>query len=189
MTTGVEQSAGTDTQTGGADAHPRPGVADVESRPVRRDEESGPARPRRGPARWRRSVAVTLLAVVITPVALGIAANSAVTGGRWWDSGDRWSTPVQSVLGAVLLLVVAGFAMYTPAAGVAAGLLWGIVPAAVQIAAPRETYRLISAVPALPADLVRALHTWLSSGLILLFGVLLAGIGIIAASRRHRLSA
>ncbi|WP_327147934.1 hypothetical protein [Nocardia sp. NBC_01329] len=133
-------------------------------------------------------MSLSLLAVVITPVALGIAANGTVTGGRWWDSGDRWSTPAQSVLGAVLLLAVAGLAMYEPAVGVTAGLAWGIAPAVVQIAAPRETYRLISAVPGLPADLARALHTWLSGGVLLVFGVLLAGIGIIAALRGHRLS-
>ncbi|MGW1742251.1 hypothetical protein ACWCPQ_25990 [Nocardia sp. NPDC001965] len=188
MTTGVEQPPNPRRHTADPAPRTRSGNKAAESRPADRDERSGSAHPRRDPGRWRRSASLSLLAMVITPVALGIAANGAVTGGRWWDSGDRWSTPAQSALGALLLLVVAGLAISTPAAGVTAGLVWGIAPAVVQIAAPRETYRLISAVPGLPSDLARALHTWLSSGVVLLFGVLLAGVGIIAATRRHRLA-
>jgi hypothetical protein len=132
---------------------------------------------------WRRTALATLLAVVITPVAVGIAANGAATAGRWWDTADRWLSPAQSVLGAGLLLVVAGLAAYEPAAAVIAGLVWGAVPAAVQIAAPGQAYRLISSLPGLPTDLARALHTWLSSGVVLLIGVLLAGAGIAVALR------
>ncbi|MGW5387030.1 hypothetical protein [Nocardia sp. NPDC003963] len=180
MTAGVEQPA---DAAGQAAVDTRSGTGAAESRQVGRDAPGQANAPRR----WRRSVLLSLLALVITPVAIGIAANGAVTGGRWWDTGDRWLTPAQSILAAVLLLAVAGLAMYEPAAGVSAGLVWGIIPAAVQIAAPRETYRLISAVPVLPADPARALHTWLSSGLVLMVGVLLAGIGIITALRRRRL--
>ncbi|GGL34958.1 hypothetical protein [Nocardia jinanensis] len=197
MTTGVDKStaaqsrapdADTDTRPGKAPAKVLPGRAAApersDGRPERVRRDDGP---RWRPGRWGRSLPVSLFAVMLTPVAIGIAANSAVTGGRWWDTGDRWLSPAQSVLGAVLLLVVAGLAMYEPAAGVVAGVVWGIAPAVVQIVAPRETYRLISASPGLPADLARALHTWLSSGVVLVFGVLLAGIGIIAALRRRRL--
>jgi hypothetical protein len=135
----------------------------------------------------RRTALATLLAAVITPVAVGLAANGAATSGRWWDTTDRWLSPAQSVLGAALLLVVAGVAAYEPAAAVIAGLVWGALPAAVQIAAPGQTYRLISSLPGLPADLTRALHTWLSSGVVLSIGVLLAGAGIAVALCRRRL--
>lgn len=135
----------------------------------------------------RRTAIVTLLATVITPVAVGIAANGAATAGRWWDTTDRWLSPAQSLLGAGLLSVVAGLAAYEPAAAVIAGAVWGAVPAAVQMAAPGQTYRLISSLPGLPADLARALHTWLSSGVVLVIGVLLAGAGAAVALRRRGL--
>ncbi|MEV0107286.1 hypothetical protein AB0H42_13205 [Nocardia sp. NPDC050799] len=135
---------------------------------------------------WRTALA-TLLAAVITPVAVGIAANGAATSGRWWDTTDRWLSPAQSVLGVALLSVVAGLAAYEPAAAVIAGLAWGTLPAAVQITAPGQTYRLISSLPGLPTDLARALHTWLSSGVVLLIGVLLTGAGIAVALRRRGL--
>ncbi|WP_459549759.1 hypothetical protein [Nocardia sp. X0981] len=136
-------------------------------------------------ARSRRTVLASLVALVVTPVAFGIAANGAVLTGRWWDTTDRWLAPAQSVLGAVMLLGVAGLAVHAPVAVMLAGLIWGIVPAAVQIAAPQNTYRLISAIPGLPADLDRALHSWLSGGVVLLVGVLLFGAGCAAALRRR----
>lgn len=135
--------------------------------------------------RTRRTVLVSLAALVVTPVAVGIAANGAVLTGRWWDATDRWLAPTQSVLGAALLLGVAGLAVRVPVAVMLAGLVWGIVPAVVQIAAPQDTYRLISAIPGLPADLDRALHSWLSGGVMLLVGVLLFGAGCTAALRRR----
>ncbi|WP_328391790.1 hypothetical protein [Nocardia sp. NBC_00416] len=142
-----------------------------------------PGSPRR--QQRRRAVLASFFALLLTPVAIGIAANGAVLAGRWWDAADRWLAPAQSVLGALLLSVVAGSAIYVPAAALTAGLVWGIVPAIVQIAAPASTYRLISAVPGLPAELSRVLHSWLSSGVILLFGVLLCGIGAVALLRKR----
>jgi hypothetical protein len=139
---------------------------------------------RKSPGRLR-TVLATLLALLVTPVAIGIAANGAVLAGRWWDATDRWLAPGQSVLGALLMLVVAGLAVYVPAAALVAGLVWGIVPAIVQIAAPGSTYRLVSAVPGLPAELARALHSWLSSGVVLLFGILLFGVGATALLRKR----
>ncbi|MGI5220840.1 hypothetical protein [Nocardia sp. CA-290969] len=133
-------------------------------------------------------VAASLVALVLTPVAVGIAANGAVLAGRWWDGVDRWLAPAQSVLGAMLLLVVASLAVYVPAAAMIAGAVWGIVPGVVHIAAPDDSYRMLSAVPGLPVDLVRALHSWLSGGVVLLFGVLLFGAGLTAALLRRRLA-
>ncbi|MEV3961118.1 hypothetical protein AB0M34_09505 [Nocardia sp. NPDC050193] len=165
----------------------------VEKRPddgaVRKLPDDGTAQQRPGGKRYRprRSALTTVLAVVITPVAVGIAANGAVTAGRWRDTTDRWLSPAQSLLGAALLSVVAGLAAYEPAAAMSAGVVWGMVPAAVQMAAPGQTYRLISSLPGLPPDLARALHTWLSSGVVLLIGVLLVGIGIATALRRRGL--
>jgi hypothetical protein len=168
---------------------PRPDAAAPQPRQY---EPDAPSRPDGAATRYRqrelrRTALATLLAAGITPVAVGIAANGAATAGRWWDTTDRWLSPAQSVLGAGLLLVVAGLAAYEPAAAVIAGLVWGAVPAAVQIAAPGQTYRLISSLPGLPTDLVRALHTWLSSGVVLSIGVLLAGAGIAVALCRRRL--
>ncbi|WP_157106218.1 hypothetical protein [Nocardia sienata] len=164
-----------------------PAAAARQPRQAEADAPSGP----HGPAarQWGllRTALTTLLAGVITPVALGIAANGAATAGRWWDTTDRWLSPAQSLLGAVLLLVVAGLAAYEPVAAVIAGLAWGAVPAVVQFAAPGQTYRLIGSLPGLPADLARALHTWLSSGVVLSIGVLLAGAGIAVALRRRGL--
>lgn len=149
--------------------------------------QEGPGGTRYRQRGLRRTALATLLAAVITPLAVGIAANGAVTSGRWWDTTDRWLSPAQSLLGAGLLLMVVGLAAYEPAAAVIAGLVWGALPAAVQIAAPGQTYRLISSLPGLPADLARALHTWLSSGVVLSIGVLLAGAGIAVALCRRRL--
>lgn len=137
--------------------------------------------------RTRRTVIAALAALAVTPVAVGIAANGAVLTGRWWDATDRWLAPTQSVLGAALLLGVAGLAVHVPAAAMLAGLVWGIVPGIVQIVAPQATYRMIAAIPGLPADLDRALHSWLAGGVVLLFGVLLFGAGAAAALPRRRI--
>ncbi|MEU4315918.1 hypothetical protein [Nocardia sp. NPDC024068] len=135
-----------------------------------------------------RTVLVSLLASVLTPLAVGIAANGALGTGRWWDTTDRWLAPLQSVLGAGLLLLVAALAVYEPVSAVVAGLLWGIVPGTVQIAAPGSTFRMVSALPGIPADLDRALYTWLSSGVVLLVGVLLFGVGAAAVLSRRRVA-
>lgn len=140
------------------------------------------------PGKPLRVVAAILVALLLTPVAIGIAANGAVLTGRWWDSTDRWLAPIQSVLGAVLLLAVAALAVAVPAAAIAAGLVWGILPGVVQIVIPERTYPLISAVPGLPTDLDHALYSWLSGGVVLMVGVLLFGAGLTAGMLRRRLA-
>lgn len=131
--------------------------------------------------------AVVLGASLLTPVAIGIAANGAVLAGRWWDATDRWLAPAQSVLGAALLLAVAMLARTVPAAAMTAGVVWGILPGAVQIVLPERTYRMVAAVPGIPTDLDRMLHSWLSGGVMLVVGVLLFGAGLTAALLRRRL--
>lgn len=131
----------------------------------------------------RRMVLGSVAGLVVTPVALGIAANGAVAANRWWDETDRWLAPTQSVLGAGLLLLVAVLAVAVPVAAMVAGLVWGIVPGIVQIVYPEDTYRMILGIPGLPTDLDRALHTWLSGGVALMVGVLLFGVGFTAAVR------
>ncbi|MEU4841793.1 hypothetical protein [Nocardia testacea] len=180
---GVDNGAGPEALDHGA-AQKTPVDDAGQKRPDDGAAQQGPGGTQR---KWRRTAVATLLAVVITPVAVGVAANGAVTAGRWWDATDRWLSPAQSLLGAALLASIAGLAAYEPAAAMIAGLVWGVVPAAVQMAAPGQTYRLISSQPVLPSDLARALHTWLSSGVVLLVGVLLMGIGIAAARRRRGL--
>ena len=142
----------------------------------------------RYPRRSLPAVAATLSALLLTPVAISIAANGAVLTGRWWDVTDRWLAPVQSVLGAVLLLAVAVLAVAVPVAAMAAGLVWGILPSVVQVVIPENTYRLISAVPGVPTDLDHALYSWLSGGVVLLIGVLLFGTGLTAALLRRKLA-
>lgn len=139
--------------------------------------------------RTLRVIAATLAALTLTPVAIGIAANGSVLTGRWWDATDRWLAPIQSVLGAVLLLTVAALAVAVPVAAMTAGSVWGILPGVVQIAIPERTYRLISAVPGLPTDLDHALYSWLSGGVVLVIGVLLFGSGLTAAVLRRRVAA
>ncbi|MFI2231092.1 hypothetical protein [Nocardia testacea] len=178
--------AGREALENGA-AQKTPGDGAGQKRPDDGAAQRGPGGARYLQRERRRTAVATLLAVVITPVAVAVAANGAVTAGRWWDTTDRWLSPAQSLLGAALLASVAGLAAYEPAAAMIAGLVWGVVPAAVQMAAPGQTYRLISSQPVLPSDLARALHTWLSSGVVLLVGVLLMGIGIAAARRRRGL--
>ncbi|MBF6351262.1 MULTISPECIES: hypothetical protein [Nocardia] len=143
---------------------------------------------RRFSGRTPRAIAATAAALLLTPVALGIAANGAVLTGRWWDATDRWLAPIQSVLGAALLLVVAALAVAVPGAAMAAGLVWGILPGVVQIVIPERTYRLVSAVPGLPTDLDHALYSWLSGGVVLMVGVLLFGAGLTAGLLRRRLA-
>lgn len=142
----------------------------------------------RFPERPLRAGAAILGALLLTPVAIGIAANGAVLTGRWWDATDRWLAPSQSVLGAALLLAVAALAVAVPVAAMTAGLVWGILPGVVQIVIPENTYRLISAVPGVPTDLDHALYSWLSGGVVLLIGVLLFGAGLTAALLRRRLA-
>lgn len=191
---GVDDAAGRDGLANGAGrealgygAQKTPGDDAGQERSDDGAAQQGPGGRRYPQRKWRRTAVATLLAVVITPVAVGVAANGAVTAGRWWDTTDRWLSPAQSLLGAALLASVAVLAAYEPAAAMIAGLVWGVVPAAVQMAAPGQTYRLISSLPVLPSDLARALHTWWSSGVVLLVGVLLVGIGIAAALRRRGL--
>ncbi|MEU1983944.1 hypothetical protein [Nocardia sp. NPDC019395] len=143
---------------------------------------------RRFPRGLWRTVATWPIALVLTPVAVGIAANGAVLAGRWWDPVDRWLAPAQSVLGALLLLLVASLAVSVPTAPMIAGAVWGIAPGMLQIVVPEDTYRLISALPGLPTDLDRALHNWLSGGVVLLLGALLFGAGLTAALLRRRLT-
>ncbi|WP_280435030.1 hypothetical protein [Nocardia carnea] len=156
---------------------------------VERDRADGGEADANGrlPGKPLRTVMAILVAVLLTPVGIGIAANGAVLTGRWWDATDRWLAPVQSVVGAALLLGVAALAAAVPAAAMAAGLVWGILPGAVQIVVPEHTYRLISAVPGVPTDLDYALYSWLSGGVVLMVGVLLFGAGLTAALLRRRL--
>lgn len=142
------------------------------------------------PAAWprvgrpaRRTILGSVAGLVVTPMALGIAANGAVVANRWWDETDRWLAPAQSVLGAGLLSLVAVLAVSVPVAAMVAGLVWGIVPGLVQVMYPEDTYRMILGIPGLPTDLDRALHTWLSGGVVFMVGVLLFGVGLTAAVR------
>lgn len=132
-----------------------------------------------------RTLIGTAVALVVTPIGIGIAAHGSLATSRWWDSVDRWSAPGQSVLGAVLLLLVAVLAAYSPAATMIAGLVWGILPGIIQIFFPEDTFRMIGDIPGLAAELHVALHAWLVSGMVLIVGTLLFGAGVVATLKRR----
>ncbi|NEW42340.1 hypothetical protein GV794_19370 [Nocardia cyriacigeorgica] len=132
-----------------------------------------------------RTAIGTVVGLIVTPIGIGIAAHGSLTTSRWWDSVDRWSAPGQSVLGAILLLLVAVLAAYSPAATMIAGLIWGIIPGIIQILFPDDTFRLIGNIPGLTAELHVALHAWLASGMVLIVGTLLFGAGVVATLKRR----
>ncbi|MGQ4619841.1 hypothetical protein [Nocardia sp. R7R-8] len=135
-----------------------------------------------------RTVAGGLVGLLVTPIGIGLAAHGGL-GTRQWvilgDEGDRWSSNTQMIGGALLLFLVALLAAYSPAGTVLAGLVWGLLPGAVQLFSPHDLWRLIEQTPGLSEDLSLALYTWVLNGWGLVLGLLFIGAGLAATLRRR----
>ncbi|WP_378738667.1 hypothetical protein [Nocardia brasiliensis] len=134
-----------------------------------------------------RTLTGTLIALVITPIGIGLAAHGALDTRQWvilGTSADRWGSNFQIIGGAVLLFLVAALAAFSPVGTAIAGLVWGLIPGVLHILFPEDTYRQIENLPELSDDFHLALHNWVLNGFALLTGVFLIGAGIAATLRR-----
>ncbi|GAA5072939.1 hypothetical protein [Nocardia iowensis] len=134
-----------------------------------------------------RTLTGTLIALVITPIGIGLAAHGALDTRQWvilGGSADRWGSNFQIIGGAVLLFLVAALAAFSPVGTAIAGLVWGLIPGVLHILFPEDTYRQIENLPELADDFHLALHNWVLNGFALLTGVFLIGAGIAATLRR-----
>ncbi|MFI5535174.1 hypothetical protein ACIA5H_02175 [Nocardia sp. NPDC051900] len=136
---------------------------------------------------WR-TVTGTLVGLSVTPIGIGLAAHGGL-GTRQWvilgDEGDRWSSNAQMIGGALLLFLVALLAAYSPVGTVTAGLVWGLLPGAVQLFFPHDLWRLIEQTPGLSEEWRLALYNWVLNGWGLVLGLLLIGAGLAATLRRR----
>ncbi len=88
--------------------------------------------------------------------------------------------------GAFILLIVAWLGAMSPAGPLLSGLIWGVIPAVLFLASPRDISKRTSDIPALP-DLAHAgIVTWLQTGGFLVLGALLVGAGLAAIRRSPR---
>ncbi|MET7767339.1 hypothetical protein [Nocardia sp. NPDC005366] len=135
-----------------------------------------------------RTLGGIVIGLAVTPIGIGLAAYGAATTSRWvilGDTADRLSSTLQVVLGALLLLLVAALAAYSPAGTVMAGLVWGVFPGVVYFLFPDDTFRLIQDLPLLSQETRLAVHAWVINGSVFLVGVLLVGAGLAATLRRR----
>ncbi|MFG1792379.1 hypothetical protein [Nocardia sp. NPDC049149] len=134
-----------------------------------------------------RTLVGTVIAVVITPIGVGLAAHGALDTRQWvilGTSADRWGSNFQIIGGALLLFLVAALAAFSPFGTAIAGLVWGLIPGILHILFPEDTYRQIENIPELSDDFHLALHNWVLNGFALLTGVFLLGAAIAATLRR-----
>ncbi|MFC9895199.1 hypothetical protein ACFVMC_16065 [Nocardia sp. NPDC127579] len=137
---------------------------------------------------FSRFLVATLICLVVTPVGMGFAAHGAASTRQWvilGDTADRLGSTIQILVGAALLLLVAGLAAYSPAGPILAGLVWGVVPGVIYFMFPEDLYRLITDIPLLSDETLLAIHAWVINGCIFLAGVLLVGAGAAATFRRR----
>ncbi|MFR9751572.1 hypothetical protein ACL02S_11100 [Nocardia sp. 004] len=135
-----------------------------------------------------RTVFGALIGLVVTPIGIGLVANGGLGSRQWVILGaaeDRWSSNAQILGGALLLLLVALLAGYSPVGTVLAGLVWGLLPGLAQIFFPDDTWRLIEQSTVLSPELRSAAHHWVLNGLALVLGLVLIGTGLAAALRRR----
>ncbi|MEV0294057.1 hypothetical protein [Nocardia sp. NPDC050710] len=135
-----------------------------------------------------RTMLGALIGLVVTPIGIGLAAHGAATTSRWvilGDTADRLGSTLQILGGALLLLLVAVLAAYSPSGTVLAGLVWGVFPGFVYFLFPDDTFRLIQDLPLLAQETRLAVHAWVINGSIFVVGVLLVGAGIAATFRRR----
>ncbi|WP_069166695.1 hypothetical protein [Nocardia altamirensis] len=134
-----------------------------------------------------RTLVGTVIAVVITPIGVGLAAHGALDTRQWvilGTSADRWGSNFQIIGGALLLFLVAALAAFSPVGTAIAGLVWGVIPGILHILFPEDTYRQIENIPELSDDFHLALHNWVLNGFALLTGLFLLGAAIAATLRR-----
>ncbi|MEV6274996.1 hypothetical protein [Nocardia sp. NPDC051832] len=130
----------------------------------------------------------TLICLLITPIGIGFAAHGAASARQWvllGDAANRVGSTAQILVGAALLLLVAGLAAYAPAGPIIAGLTWGVFPGVIYFMFPEDTFRLITEIPLLSDETRLAIHAWVINGSIFLAGVLLVGAGTAATFRRR----
>lgn len=130
----------------------------------------------------------SLAGLVLTPVATIFAALGAADTRRWvilGDFADRLGSTFQILVGAVLFLLVAALAAYSPAGVTVAGLVWGVLPGLIHLIFPNDTFRLIGDLPLISDETHVALYEWLQSGFPLIIGFLLIGAGIAATLQRR----
>ncbi|GAB2675288.1 hypothetical protein [Nocardia goodfellowii] len=130
----------------------------------------------------------TLICLLVTPVGIGLAAYGAAGARQWVVAGaaaDRVGSTAQILIGAGLLLLVAGLAAYSPAGPIIAGLAWGVSPGVIYFMSPQDTYRRITEIPLLSEETRLAVHAWVINGCVFLAGVLLVGAGAAAIFRRR----
>ncbi|MGQ4596532.1 hypothetical protein [Nocardia sp. R6R-6] len=135
-----------------------------------------------------RTLVGTLVGLVVTPIGIGLAAHGGLDTRQWVilsGAGDRWGSNAQIIGGALLLFLVALLAAYSPAGTVIAGLVWGLLPGAMQILFPDDTWRMIEQSPALSPELRLSVHNWVLDGYALTLGLLLVGAGLAATLRRR----
>ncbi|GAA5068747.1 hypothetical protein [Nocardia callitridis] len=135
-----------------------------------------------------RALLGTLLGVVATPAGVLLVAHGSLQSRGWVVSGnasDRWSSNSQIIGGAVLLFFVVALAAYSPVGTAISGLIWGIVPAAMHIFFPNDTFRQVEKLPILSGEYLLALHNWLQNGLSVVIGLLLIGAALAATLRKR----
>ncbi|MEU0504110.1 hypothetical protein [Nocardia sp. NPDC005998] len=136
-----------------------------------------------------RTLVGILVGLVVTPVGIGLAAHAALDTRQWvilGSAANRAGSTFQIVAAALLLLLVAALAAYSPAGTVLAGLVWGVVPGFVYFLFPDDTWRIIhDDLPVLSDEMRFALITWVTSGFPFILGVLLIGAGVAGTLRRR----
>ncbi|MEU8894668.1 hypothetical protein [Nocardia sp. NPDC048505] len=137
---------------------------------------------------FSRFLTGALVCLIVTPIGIGFAAHGAATARQWvilGDAADRAGSTAQILVGAALLLLVAGLGAYSPAGPMLAGLVWGVFPGVVYFLFPEDTFRMIGDIPLLSDETRLAVHAWVINGCIFLAGVLLVGAGAAATFRRR----
>ncbi|MTE13241.1 hypothetical protein GLP40_10685 [Nocardia sp. CT2-14] len=134
-----------------------------------------------------RTVTGMLAGLILTPVGIALAARGAA-GTRQWtilgDFADRVGSTFEILAAAVVFLLVAALAAYSPAGTIIAGLVWGVLPGIIHVIFPDDTFRLIGDLP-VSDDMHVALFQWLQTGFPLIVGILLVGAGAAATFRRR----
>jgi hypothetical protein len=89
--------------------------------------------------------------------------------------------------GACILLMVAWIGALSPVGPVLSGLIWGLIPAVLFLASPRDIRREVSDLPVVPDSALSGIVTWLGAGVFLMLGALLVGAGLAAIRRPPRI--